>query len=362
MNSNKISFQNLIQRIKNNPIVAFLILFGTIIIALASFTDATKNLLSLISKQNPEEARMEINKLGLEFTPEVFIKSAKNNDEKAIKLFLVAGMDPDLTNKNGNSALMHAVKNSNTEIINILIEAKVDINKHSGALSWAVGGDIDILNYLLNSGSDTNSINNAFVSAAYYGELEILRILKNYGAELDKVGEKALQRVLTSNIGTGEKKNQTIKFLLNYGVDVNTKFDEGWTPLLYSAFYIDSENRRTLVLKTLLNSGAEVNAQCVCKHFSNGGFSALMLVARDGSRDDIQALLDKGAEIDLKNSNGQTALILAAQYRNEECVRTLLAHKASTSIKDIDGKTALDYAKEGNIAKIVTLLDKFDIK
>ncbi len=50
MNQQRTRFDRLISRIKNNPLLAFLVVLGTIVIALSTFTNATKNLLSLITK------------------------------------------------------------------------------------------------------------------------------------------------------------------------------------------------------------------------------------------------------------------------------------------------------------------------
>ena len=44
-------FDRIVSRIKNNPIIALVIVLGTIIIALSTLTDAAKNLLSLITKR-----------------------------------------------------------------------------------------------------------------------------------------------------------------------------------------------------------------------------------------------------------------------------------------------------------------------
>lgn len=51
MNEQKTRFDRLNARVKNNPILATLIVLGTIIIALSTFTDATKNLLSLANQE-----------------------------------------------------------------------------------------------------------------------------------------------------------------------------------------------------------------------------------------------------------------------------------------------------------------------
>ena len=57
MNELKTRFDRFNFRIKNNPIVASLIVLGTIVIALSTFTDAAKNLLGLVVK----ETRPDIN-------------------------------------------------------------------------------------------------------------------------------------------------------------------------------------------------------------------------------------------------------------------------------------------------------------
>lgn len=57
MNEPSTRFDRLNLRIKNNPIVASLIVLGTVVIALSTFTDAAKNLLSLVVN----ETRPDIN-------------------------------------------------------------------------------------------------------------------------------------------------------------------------------------------------------------------------------------------------------------------------------------------------------------
>lgn len=57
MTESKTPFDALTSQIKNNPIVASLILLGSVVIALSTFTDAAKNLWSLVAK----ETRPDIN-------------------------------------------------------------------------------------------------------------------------------------------------------------------------------------------------------------------------------------------------------------------------------------------------------------
>ena len=58
MNEAKTKIDRFNQRVRNNPVLATLIIVGTLIIALSTFTDAAKNLLNLITL----DTRPDINK------------------------------------------------------------------------------------------------------------------------------------------------------------------------------------------------------------------------------------------------------------------------------------------------------------
>ncbi len=52
MNKQKTQFDSILSRIKNNPVLATILVLGTIVIALSTFTNAAKNLLSLITNRS----------------------------------------------------------------------------------------------------------------------------------------------------------------------------------------------------------------------------------------------------------------------------------------------------------------------
>jgi len=149
-------------RVKSNPIVAALIVLGTVVIAFSSFTDAAKKLLSIVPKQSPEEAREALGRMSLPYTPEAFIQSAATGDLPAIKLFLAAGIDPNAKNDEEETALMYAAYKGNTNVVAALLRAGADVNlrkgHHTALRSAASGGHIDTVRALFEKKPDTESI------------------------------------------------------------------------------------------------------------------------------------------------------------------------------------------------------------
>jgi uncharacterized protein len=83
----------------------------------------------------------------------------------------------------------------------------------------------------------------------------------------------------------------------------------------------------------------------------------LIVAAHAGTAAVVQALLDKGAEVNAKVEDGATALIIAAQEDRCDVVRALLDHGADVNAKMDDGWTALMMACMGGCEVVRALLD-----
>lgn len=355
-------FEGILRRIKNNRVVAVLIVAGTIVISLSTFSDAAKHLIDLVVGQSQESARHELSELGLPYSEQAFIDCIDQGDLRAVKLFLRAGIDPNTSDEDGNTALMHAVDKRHAEIIDLLLKAKANVNKGAKdggtALSWAVGqGNLELVRLLLDHGADPQTVVSAFLAAAHDGEAKLMILLTERGVPLNEVGSEALLDA-THNVAvvSDQKQNEAVTFLLSRGVDVNTKDKEGWTPLMMAA---NDSNSMPLVLRTLLDHGANVNAQCICSGWLAGGWTALMLAAYGGHDDIVKILVAKPSNVNLKNNEGRTALAVASDRGHADVVRTLLANGADVNERDNEGMTVLMLASvSGSKTVVRTLLEE----
>ncbi len=141
---------------------------------------------------------------------------------------------------------------------------------------------------------------------------------------------------------------ETVKVLLNKGVNINAKDTHGATALIKAASrgYAD-------MTRLLLDKGAEINVK------ANDGWTALMGAAGGGETNTVKLLLDKGVDINAKDTNGMTALLFAAAKGQIDTVRLLLDKGADINVQDDLGWTALMFAVAGDKTNMVNiLLDK----
>ena len=102
----------------------------------------------------------------------------------------------------------------------------------------------------------------------------------------------------------------------------------------------------TEITQALLDKSANTDIQ------NNDGNTALILAAAMGHTEITQALLDKSANTDIQNNDGNTALIRAAAMGHTEITQALLDKGANTDIQNNDGNTALNSAAFGDTRKL----------
>lgn len=154
---------------------------------------------------------------------------------------------------------------------------------------------------------------------------------------------------------------ELVNSLLENGIDVNSRDENGWTPLMWA-----SCKRHVKLISTLLEKGADINAK------DKEGHTALIIALLQNSQggwngnnlhiEIIKLLLEKGAEVNTKDNKGRTSLIIASTYASVnyndyiELIKFLLEKGANLNDKDNRGLTALIIALDRGWVEIVKIL------
>ncbi len=102
--------------------------------------------------------------------------------------------------------------------------------------------------------------------------------------------------------------------------------------------------------KDLLNKGSDVDVK------DTWGYTPLMMAINWGSNEIAKMLIDAGADVNAQNINGYTALMYAAEQGDKDLVTLLLAKGADATIATTIGYTALKLANERGHKDIVEML------
>ena len=70
----------------------------------------------------------------------------------------------------------------------------------------------------------------------------------------------------------------------------------------------------------------------------------------------VDLLINRHADLNIRNSNGATALFFAATFGQQDIAALLIKHKARKNITDRFGKTAYDYAEGQENTEMMSLL------
>ena len=213
-------------------------------------------------------------------------------------------------------------------------KSKDDLVKELNALNFqfngddfvrsAAEGDQKALGLFFAAGFDVNTPNTAgytgLMAAAERGRVDIVKLLLDHKADPNVAGRDAGTALM---LAAENNQPEIVKLLLDRGADPNRQDHNGWTALLKAAY--------------------QGNAKCIeilASHTKLELDRALLVATLMERKDAVKVLLDNGAEVDFRASDGRTPLILAASKGNKEIVELLLHAGADASLTDQSGQTA----------------------
>jgi len=132
---------------------------------------------------------------------------------------------------------------------------------------------------------------------------------------------------------TAINRNQpdsVISFILNHGVTANGEI-----------LLLAMEKRRLDLAKQFIQAGADVNYQYPLSRNDTDGMTALLYASRYGNFELVRLLVDRGADINARNREGNTALSIAQAAGNTQISNYLIESGASrvTAVPAQPGQT-----------------------
>jgi ankyrin repeat protein len=301
-------------------------------------------------KVDPRDAaRAELARVPVEYTPAAFIRNAADGKTAVIRLFLQAGIDPNVSDPDGLTALMRAAGRGDLPMMEMLLKAGATVNartRRTGntALGWAAGGgEVAAMRLLLKAGAARESFDDAFLEALRKGHVDAMRLLLDQGAN-PRADDAATAHMLSLVPSTkAAQLPEIVNILLQRGWPVDARTGESRTGNDQTVLMDAVFNGDMPLIELLLQAGADVNLQCDCRAILNGGHTALTLASYKGNEKVVQRLLDAGATVDTP-SNGGTPLIVAADAGYTPVVKLLLSRGADVKARNSKGETALMHA------------------
>lgn len=255
----------------------------------------------------------------------------------------------------GMTALLYAARDGRLEIVRMLLGAgaelkRDDVNKISPFAMAITNNHMDVAQFLLERGADVTERDN-------WGRTPLWEAVEMRNLETDRSGRNGVNRaevlkLIEAIVAKGADVNartaeipplrrfimglgdlswvdftgQTpflraalsgdvtvMKLLLAHGADPNIPTFAGSTSLMAASginwmggqTYTESKESLMEAVKICLDHGADVNAE------NSMGLRAIFGAVNRGSDDIVQLLVDKGAEIDLKDKENRTLMMWA---------------------------------------------------
>jgi len=284
--------------------------------------------------------------------------AVRNNDIKEVKALLDNGSDPNSFDEDGDHILMFAALYASADCMQLLIEKGSNVNAKNKldetALMWSVH-DLSKMKLLIRYGADVNAKASSgntslLIASVVHGKYEAVKLLLDKGADALAVNNKKENALIRAALFND---TATISLLLSKGIDINALSGDSTTALLNAALNVNSP-----VVIQLLERGADPDKICTF------GLTALAASVTFNDLVSVKALLKKAKKINIQSGGGFTPLMWAVynEHDNVDIINALLENGADVNIKGDGEATALSIAlKKGN-THTVALLKKAGAK
>lgn len=294
-------------------------------------------------------------------------------------------VDRHAIDTNGRSEFIRAMMNSRSrlglyyaEMLAEFADTDVNIQDEQGrtALHWACVQSLpDMIRLCLSvpdcaTGLRDNDGLTAFDIALRTGNESLPSLFYSSMFEIEKSSPQvALLRVLTLTSDetrsankplfpgealfqpVGERNTPLVVALLDRGVVLTTKDEDGNTALHIAAGQVDNVD----IVTRLLEAGSSINA------IGNRGSTPLHSAVRTADAEMVQVLLHWKADVGITDEDQMSALHVAARNGKLDIARVLVKGGADVRARDGLGRTAAEVAEANREVQIVELLNTRDM-
>uniref|UniRef100_A0A669DRG7 Euchromatic histone-lysine N-methyltransferase 1b n=1 Tax=Oreochromis niloticus TaxID=8128 RepID=A0A669DRG7_ORENI len=243
----------------------------------------------------------------LRFHPKQLYLSAKQGELKKVLLMLVDGIDP-----------------------NFKMESQ---NKRTPLHAAAEGGYKDICHMLVQAGANLDMCDEdqrtPLMEACENNHMEVVLYLLRAGAS---AMHKDVEGFTCLHLAAKSGHYKIVEHLLSTGlIDINCQDDGGWTPMIWATEYKHADQ-----VKLLLTKGADCSIrdkeENICLHWA----------AFSGSVEITELLLNAHCNLQAVNIHGDSPLHIAARENRLDCITLLLSRGADVFLKNREGETPPD--------------------
>ncbi|MEW6531564.1 MAG: ankyrin repeat domain-containing protein [Thermodesulfobacteriota bacterium] len=362
------------------------------------------------------------------FTPLMF--AAMNGRVEGVRMLLHRGARVDVATRNGVTALMAAALAGSVDIVGMLLEKGAPVNPvdrlgESPLMKALWKGWWPAAKLLIQRGADVNARSKAHTMvelAAIGGNLEALKTVFETSRDQEAKSKKALTDALgraavpsgNSSVveylirkggdpkaefikikkdengkevpvrgynllmyAAGGGKPDTVRLLLGKGLNINSRAQDGMTPLRLAlrgghsevALFLMKQGAKeearemllsaamggaTEALQAIIKNGADVNSAV-----SEDGMTPLSYAVKNGKTAAVREILGAGGKVNVQDKKGYTPLLFSCILEDDPILKLLLQKGADPNMGTNEGLTPLMVViRAGFIPRAAILLSK----
>ncbi|XP_076449866.1 protein phosphatase 1 regulatory subunit 16A-like [Babylonia areolata] len=253
------------------------------------------------SQRKPKKS----NKGNIKFVPNiVLLEAAARNDLSEVKRLLESGVDPDVTNEDGLTALHQCCIDDSEELMKLLLDHNANVNACDSEM-WtplhaaATCGHMNLCKHLIDRGAELLAVNADGNMPYDICEDEIT--LDYIETEMSKRGITQ-EQIDVTRLATEHQMLADLKEFVSQGGDLEIVDQTGATLL-----HIASANGYIEVVDFLLNNHVCVDTR------DKDSWQAVHAAAYWAQQEILELLVDSGADLDAKTKSGETPFDLCEE-------------------------------------------------